>query len=224
MYIVRLLLGMLSNENKFYIFNKERTLRTLNLIEKILGHRILIFNNANENRSLVGIKNSLIKFRDSRSSHFQAAFEIYEKYRVRKISIAQNELDRFNHLSCPSFRKFEFRKLSEETIWISALDALDLIERDLAFLLSPSVAELLDGKGREEKARVLRGIASECPSSFFGKGSKVTLARYRELVRATESGWRALLAMRGIHPRTVSQNSSETLEDLRPVSAERLAA
>lgn len=223
MYIFSLLLGMLSNENKFYIFNKERTLRTLNLIRKILGHRILIFNNANENRSLVGINNSLIKFKDSRSSQFQASFDIYEKYRKRKVSITQDDLDRFNHLSCSDFQKFEFKKFSEETIWISALDALELFERDLAYLLGPSVADLLDKNGRDEKAKVLRGIASECPSSFFGKGSKVTLARYRELVRATESGWRTLLAMRGIRSRTVPQISSETL-DLRTANAERLAA
>lgn len=215
---------MLSNENKLYIFNKERTLRTLNLIKKILGHRIFIFNKANENRSLVGINNSLLKFKDSQSSQFQAAFKIYEKYRVRKISITQNDLDRFIHLSCPSHQKFEFKKYSEEIIWISALDALDLFERDLAYLLGPSVAELLDKNGRDEKARVLRGIASECPSSFFGKGSKVTLDRYRELVRATESGWGTLLAMKGIRPRTVPQISSEILVDLCTDSAECLAA
>ena len=224
MCIFRLLLGMLLNENKFYIFNKARTIRTLNLIRKILGHRILIFNKANENRSLVGINNSLTKYMDSNSSQFQAALEIYNKYRERKISITQDDLDRFNHLSCPSFQKFEFKKYSEEAIWISALDALELFERDLAYLLGPSVADLLDKNGRDEKARVLRGIASECPSSFFGKGSKVTLARYRELVRATESGWLPLLAMRGIRPGTMPQISSESLEELRPVSAERLAA
>lgn len=204
---------MIFNKNKFNKLYKTRTHNVLSIIDKLLGGRIFLFNNANENRSLVGIKNSLIEFKDSRFSQLQAILDICEKYKEKRILITQSDLDRFTYFSCPNFRNFEFKKISEGTIWISALDALELFEHDLTFLLGPSVAALLDGNGQKEKARVLRGIRSETPSSFFGRGSKVTLARYRELVRATESGWRPLLEERMAHIRASA--SPETESDLR---------
>ena len=207
------LLFMVFNQNKFNKLYRTRTYDVLSIIDKLLGRRILLFNNGNENRSLVGIKNSLIEFKDSRSSQLQAVLDIYEKYKERRILITQSDLDRFAYFSCPNFQNFEFKKISEGKIWISALDALELFEHDITFLLGPSVAALLDGDGQEAKKTVLRCIRLETPSSFFGRGSKVTLARYRQLVRATESGWRPLLEKRMAHLRASA--SPETESDLR---------
>lgn len=169
------------------------------------------------------IPGRVLKSRNPQDSHITAILSVIENYKNRKIRITQDDLNRFNHLSCPNF-KIEFESQELDRLSISAFDALEIFERDFNFLIGATVDEHLDGKGRSDKEGILAAIAVERASSLVGAGSKVTLARYRELVRATESGWRTLLAMKGISPMTVSQSSSVTLEDLRPVSAERLAA
>lgn len=210
-------------------------------LEYVLGKKMILSKNWKDYKKLIGIKNYLYKQRDPdeydpfqekvfvpsinfpHRNHLAEINFIIDGYRNRRIKISKSDKDRFNHLSCPNLG-IDYQIHDSNIISISAFDALEIFERDLHFLISPTVDEHLDGKGRIEKKRVSAAIASDRPSSLVGVGSKVTLYRYRELVRATESGWRTLLAMRGIRSRTVPQISSEILVDLCTDSAECLAA
>ena len=210
-------------------------------LEYLLGRKMFLPKDWREYKKLIGIKNYLYKQRDPdeydplqenvfvtsikfpHRNHLAEVNVIIEEYKNRRIKISRNDKERFNHLTCPDI-KIRFKNQKPDGISISAFDALEVFEKDLNFLSGASVDEQLDGKGRSEKAKILTAIASDRPSSLVGVGSKVTLYRYRELVRATESGWRTLLAMRGIRPRTVPQISSEILVDLCTDSAECLAA
>ena len=212
------------------------------MIDSILGSRMFLSKDWKEYKKIVGIKKFILNKRVCKkpSSVFKLEFphllsrpphenhliemiSIIENYKSRILRVSRSNIDRLTHLSCPN-HGINYKEFDSGPFEISAFDALEIFEKDFNFLIGPLVDEHLDGKGRIEKKRVLAAIASDRPSSLVGVGSKVTLARYHELVRSTESAWRTLLAMRGIRPRTVSQISSETNEDLRPAGAERLAA
>lgn len=212
------------------------------LIDSILDSQMFLSEDWKEYKKIVGIKKFIlnkrvykkrssvfilkyphISSRPPHENHLKEMDLIVENYKSRILRVSRSNIDRFTHLSCPN-HGINYKEFDSGPFEISAFDALGIFEKDFNFLIGPLVDGHLDGKGRTEKERVLAAIAADRPSPLVGVGSKVTLARYHELVRCTESAWRKLLAMKGIHPRAVSQTSSETLDDLRTVNAERLAA
>lgn len=176
---------------------KQRTSEIKRKINHLIGHRVFLLNKPRELRKIVGIKNYISQKRDSSSNQLTAINEVLLSLEKRKIFVSRSDVDRYTYFSFPN-HGVSLHEYQSGPFTVSALKALDIFDSDLSFILGASVEEHLDGKERAEKEGILEDMKMESPSSLLGLGSKVTLSRYRDLVRVTESGWRTLLWMKGI--------------------------
>ena len=178
------------------MYVKERTEDLRFRVSKILDNRLILVDSKLNLNSLIGMKSSLIRVKDSRQSHQNAVDSILSKLSSRTFQI--EELDRLR------LKKIILPRLEENILgWDSASrevsfwDALELFEADLAYLLSDELSYYLPATCASARDQILANIGTTRLHPKFGTSSKVSYWQYRRLVRATAGGWAMHLAQLG---------------------------
>ncbi|WP_289297952.1 hypothetical protein [uncultured Reyranella sp.] len=174
-----------------------RTNELQEVISTVIDRNLILIDSERDLSTLIGIKISLIKYRNSRVSHKNAVEDILEKHTSRKFVIPESDRLRLKNLILPRINETLL-------IWDSASRevpfwaAVELFNADLQYLLSDELSEHLPVTCAAARAEVLEGIRTSRLHRGFGKGSKVSKKQYDRLVRATAGGWMRHLVELGV--------------------------
>lgn len=188
-------LGSEQQENR--VLERTRTNDLRQRISKVIDKRLILVESDRALDKLIGIKISLIKYRDSRISHQAALDDIFEALSSESFVVQEADRLRLKHLILP---KLDTLSLS----WDSASkevpfwSALELFECDLQYLLSDELSHYLPASCVAARNEVLAKISNSRIHAGFGRGSKVSREQYGRLMAATEGGWMRHLAELGI--------------------------
>lgn len=157
-------------------------------LSSILDKKLVLPNSERDLDTLIGIKISLIKYRDCRISHQNAVEDILGKLSSREIPISESDRLRLKHIILP--------RLDDPSLsWDSASSvvpfwaAVELFNADLLYLLSNELRQYLPMYSLGARNEVLRSVRRTRLHRRFGRGSKFSYEQYQRLVEATEDGW-----------------------------------
>lgn len=174
-----------------------RTNELQEVIAAVIDRDLILIDSEKDLNTLIGIKISLIRYRNSRISHKNAVESILEKHTSRKFIISESDRLRLKHLILPRI---------DDTllIWDSASRevpfwaAVELFDADLQYLLSKELSEHLPATCTAAREEVRAQIRASRLHRGFGMGSKASKKQYEWLVRATAGGWMRHLAELGV--------------------------
>ena len=173
-----------------------RTNELQEVISTVIDRKLILIDSERDLSTLIGIKISLIKYRNSRISHKNAVEAILEKHTSRKFVISESDRLRLKYLILPKIDDdlLSWDSTSREVpFWA----AVELFDADLQYLLSDELSEHLPVTCAAARAEVLEGIRTSRLHRGFGRGSKISKRQYDRLVRATAGGWTRHLAELG---------------------------
>lgn len=170
--------------------NEENT-RTIELryrLGNLLNKKLILMDSERDLDTLIGIKISLIKYRDCRISHQNAVSDILEKFSSKEFRVSESDRLRLKHIILP--------RLDDPSLsWDSASrmvpfwTAVELFNADLLYLLSSEFRQRLPLYLAGAQDEVLRSVGRSRLHRRFGRGSKFSYEQYQRLVAATEDGW-----------------------------------
>ncbi len=170
--------------------NEEKT-RTNELrcrLGNLLDQKLILIDSERDLDTLIGIKISLIKYRDCRTSHQNAVSDILGKFSSQEFNISESDRLRLKHIILP---RLDDPSLSWDSasrvvpFWV----AVDLFNADLLYLLSSEFRQRLPLYLAGARDEVLRSVRRSRLHRRFGRGSKFSYEQYQRLVAATEEGW-----------------------------------
>lgn len=173
--------------------SKERTNDLRFRLSRIVDNKLILIDSPLALNTLIGIKISLIKYKDSRVSHQNAVESIVSKPSIRFFDISELDRCRLERIILP---RLEETSLSWDSSSkkVPFWDALELFETDLEYLLSKELEHYLPQHSVAARHEVLADIRRKRLHPKFGRGSKVSLEQYQQLVKVTAEGWVAHLA------------------------------
>lgn len=170
--------------------NEEKT-RTNELIYRLgnlLDKKLILMDSDRDLETLIGIKISLIKYRDCRISHQNAVSDILGKFSSKEFKISESNRLRLKHIILP---RVDDPSLSwDSASWMVPFwAAVELFNADLLYLLSSEFRQRLPLYLAGAHEEVLRSVRRSRLHRRFGRGSKFSYEQYQRLVAATEEGW-----------------------------------
>jgi hypothetical protein len=170
--------------------NEELT-RTSDLrvrLSSVLDKKLILPTSERDLDTLIGIKISLIKYRDCRISHQNAVEDILGKFSSKEFSVSESGRLRLKHIIIP---RLEDTSLGWDSAsrQVSFWSAVELFNADLLYLLSDELAEHLPSYSLASRNEILREVGRTRLHRRFGRGSKFSYEQYQRLVNVTEEGW-----------------------------------
>lgn len=176
----------------------ERT-RTKELLSKVcslIDFQLILVEDRLSLNTLVGIKNSLLRDRDSCESQKRAVEEILLKLSPPNFRISEFDRLRLKNIILPMFSDY-ILGWDSDCHSVPFNIAVELFNADLEYLLSEELSARLTPAGVAARDQVLANIYTTRIHHRFGIGSKVTYRQYKRLIAATQGGWVDHLIERG---------------------------
>lgn len=167
---------------------KHRTNELRYRLGNLLNKKLILMDSERDLDTLIGIKISLIKYRDCRISHQNAVLDILEKFSSKEFRISESDRLRLKHIIFPRLDDPSLSWDSGSRV-VPFWTAIELFNADLLYLLSSEFRQRLPLYLAGAHDEVLRSVGRSRLHRRFGRGSKFSYEQYQRLVSVTEEGW-----------------------------------